>query len=435
MADNSWIDYRFRDVCLGIFDGPHATPKKTSAGPVFLGISSLVNGRLDLSEIEHLSESDFQKWTRRVLPQKDDLVFSYETRIGEAALIPRQLRCCLGRRMALARPNPNKVVPRFLLYYYIAPKFQAFLSSRTVHGSTVDRIPLLDFPDFPLRLPSLEVQRQITDILGTLDDKIELNRQTNETLEAMARALFKSWFVDFDPVREIAAGRRPAGIDAATARLFPSEFEDAPGGKVPKGWLVMPLPEAIQVNPTRSLSKGVVAPYLEMGNMPTASARAIAWEKRQFGSGMRFINGDTLVARITPCLENGKTAYVDFLRDGEVGWGSTEYIVLRSKPPLPATYSYFLARTDDFRSHVIKNMTGTSGRQRAPAECLDQYLVAVPDPKVSARFGEFADHCLALMKKNDEESATLAATRDSLLPKLLNGEIEVSGVSASGSSR
>lgn len=276
-----------------------------------------------------------------------------------------------------------------------------------------------------LEIPPTQVQERIADILGTLDDKIELNRRTNETLESMARALFKSWFVEFDPVREKAAGRKHAGLDADTAQLFPSAFEDAPLGKVPLGWRAMPLPVAIEVNPTRSMSKGTVAPYLEMGNMPTASARAIAWENREFGSGMRFINGDTLVAKITPCLENGKTAYVDFLGDGEVGWGSTEYIVLRSKPPLPTTFSYFLARTEAFRSHVIKNMTGTSGRQRAPAECLDKYMMVVPDAKVADRFGEFADGCLALMKQNDEESATLAAARDALLPKLLSGEVSV----------
>jgi type I restriction enzyme S subunit len=256
-----------------------------------------------------------------------------------------------------------------------------------------------------------------------LDDKIALNRRTNQTLEALARAIFKSWFVDFDPVRAKAEGRRPEGMDDDTAKLFPDKFHDSPIGPVPAGWKVAMLPEAIDVNPQRVLRKGEPAPYLDMGNMPTTSARALAVETREHGSGMKFSNGDTLVARITPCLENGKTAFVDFLADGQVGWGSTEYIVLRPKPPLPVEFAYFLARTDEFRAHAIQNMTGTSGRQRVPASAFDAYTVVVPEASVATAFGAFASSAIRTMKQRDEESATLAALRDALLPKLLSGEL------------
>nr|WP_277883458.1 N-6 DNA methylase [Nostoc flagelliforme] len=170
-------------------------------------------------------------------------------------------------------------------------------------------------------------------ILGTLDDKIELNQQINHTLEAIARALFKSWFIDFDPVRAKIDGRQPAGMDAETAALFPDEFEDS-AGKIPNGWKTVPLSEVIEVNPRRSLTQGKLAPYLDMQNMPTQGHRPNGWIYREFSSGTKFIQGDTLLARITPCLENGKTAFIDFLPEGEVGWGSTEYIILRPKPPL-----------------------------------------------------------------------------------------------------
>ena len=196
----------WREIAIGelaeIFDGPHATPPKTDEGPIFLGISSLSSGRIDLSEIEHLSEADFERWTRRVQPTHGDVVFSYETRLGEAAYIRSGLRCCLGRRMGLLRARPSKVDPRFLLYAYLGPQFQEVLRERTIHGSTVDRIPLIDMSEFPILVPiDMREQRAIAHILGTLDDKIELNRRMNETLESIARALFQSWFVDFDPVR------------------------------------------------------------------------------------------------------------------------------------------------------------------------------------------------------------------------------------------
>ncbi|HEV7509375.1 MAG TPA: hypothetical protein VGS07_31150 [Thermoanaerobaculia bacterium] len=140
---------------------------------------------------------------------------------------------------------------------------------------------------------------------------------------------------------------------------------------------------------------------------------------------MKFINGDVLVARITPCLENGKTAFVDFLEEGQVGWGSTEYIVLRSRPPLPLEYAYFLARSDAFRSHAIANMTGTTGRQRVPVSCLDSLLVKVPPEPIARTFGELASGAMAALKQRDEESRSLEEIRDTLLPKLLSGEIRV----------
>src|SRR6266850_1895577 len=116
MVADSYDQVPLASVCEGIFDGPHATPKKTSRGPVFLGIWNLSQGRLDLSQTEHLSVEDFAKWTRRVIPQHGDLVFSYETRLGQAAMIPEGLDCCLGRRMGLIRPDRRRVNPRFLLY-------------------------------------------------------------------------------------------------------------------------------------------------------------------------------------------------------------------------------------------------------------------------------------------------------------------------------
>jgi type I restriction enzyme S subunit len=237
----------WRECCLGelaeIYDGPHATPSKTEKGPIFLGISNLNGGRLDLSNTEHLSEDDYQKWTRRVTPQTNDIVFSYETRLGEAALIPSGLKCCLGRRMGLLRPIRELVDSRFLLYAYLGQDFQETLRAHTIHGSTVDRIPLMDMPKFPISVPcDIHEQRTIAHILGTLDDKIELNRRMNETLEAMARAIFKSWFVDFDPVRAKAEGR-DTGLPEEIADLFPDSFEETELGEVPKGWEVCGLDE------------------------------------------------------------------------------------------------------------------------------------------------------------------------------------------------
>ncbi|MCP5333224.1 MAG: restriction endonuclease subunit S [Pseudomonadales bacterium] len=271
-------------------------------------------------------------------------------------------------------------------------------------------------------VPPPAEQRAIAHILGTLDDKIELNRRMSATLEAMARALFKSWFVDFDPVRAKMEGRDP-GLPQALADLFPARLVDSELGEIPEGWDVASLPEVADVNPTRALRKGVSAPYLDMANMPTNGHSADEVIDRKFGSGMRFINGDTLVARITPCLENGKTAFVDFLEDGQVGWGSTEYIVLHPKAPLPEEYAYCLARSAEFREFAIQSMTGTSGRQRVPAESLTHFRVAVPPRPIAEAFGRAVKPRFARASAAVRESRTLAALRDALLPKLISGEL------------
>ena len=423
---SDWRQRKVSEVCTGLFDGPHATPAESDTGPIFLRIENIErSGRLNFSAIRRINEADFPRWTRRVKPQEDDIVFSYEANLGLFCRVPAGFHGCLGRRLALVRPDKTRVVPAYLLYAFLSPTFQELLRQRTVLGSTVDRISLKEFPSYEIPLPPLAEQRAIANILGVLDDKIELNRRMNETLEGLARAIFQSWFVDFDPVRAQRDGLPPPALSPATAALFPDSFEDSDLGKIPTGWKVCRLPDAIEVDPKRQLSKGRVAPYLDMKNMPMRGHRADEIIDREFSSGTKFMNGDTLLARITPCLENGKTAFVDFLNDGDVAWGSTEFIVMRPKEPLPVEFGYFLARSDELRAHAIQNMTGSSGRQRVPASCFERFLLTVPSPEVAAEFGRRVTPSMAKIKANSEQSSRLAAIRDALLPKLLSGEIRV----------
>lgn len=302
-----------------------------------------------------------------------------------------------------ARTNRGIADPWFYFYYFGSPLGRGRVES-IIEQVAAAGVRARDLTRLMVPCPPLPVQRAIAHILGTLDDRIELNREMNETLEQMARALFKSWFVDFEPFRD-------------------KGMVDSLLGKIPKGWRVKPLPKVIEVNSPRALKKGVLASYLDMQNVPERGHRPKAWVKREYGSGMRFQNGDTLVARITPCLENGKTAFVDFLEEGQVGWGSTEFIVLCPKPPLPAYYGYLLARTEEFRSHAIQNMTGSSGRQRVPPQCLSQFGIVVPDEPVAKAFGGLVQPIAERIRSNSEQCATLAAIRDALLPKLMSGEV------------
>jgi type I restriction enzyme S subunit len=151
-----------------VYDGPHATPKTVDKGPIFLGISSLQDGKINLGETRHVTPEDFQLWTRRVKPQADDVVFSYETRLGQAAIIPSGLDCCLGRRMALVRPSATRLDSTFFVHQYISPPFRSYLEDKIVRGATVDRIPLKDFPTYLICLPSIDKQRAIAGQLEVL---------------------------------------------------------------------------------------------------------------------------------------------------------------------------------------------------------------------------------------------------------------------------
>lgn len=319
------------------------------------------------------------------------------------------------------------ILPTFFYYLlrYLRPNFIGIARNKQTTG--LGHVTKRDLENIEAGYPGISEQRAIAHILGTLDDKIDLNRRMSETLEAMARALFQSWFVDFDPVRAKAESRDP-GLPLHLADLFPDRFEDSELGEIPAGWRAVTLPEIIDVNPPRPLRKGTVAPYLDMANMPTQGHSPDVVVDRPFGSGMRFANGDTLLARITPCLENGKTAFVDFLEPGQIGWGSTEFIVFRPKAPLPPEFGYCLARSDAFREFAIQAMTGTSGRQRVPAESLGHFDMAAPPPPLAVAFGRLVGPLIARASAATNESRTLAAVRDELLPRLLSGELRLGGM-------
>jgi len=273
-------------------------------------------------------------------------------------------------------------------------------------------------------LPPLREQKRIARILSALDDRIQLNHHTNHALESIARAIFKSWFVDFDPVRKKMEGGDP-GLPPDLAALFPNSLEESVMGRVPSGWPVVPLSSLVDVNPKYQLTYGSLVPYVEMSGLPTDGARVTQRRLREFTSGSRFRNGDVLVARITPCLENGKTALVDFLDRDVTAWGSTEFLVLRPHESIPTEYVYCLSRTDAFRDYAVGNMNGSSGRQRVPVEALERLPIVQPPDGLLGAFGQVARSAVALMAENDRQSESLAALRACLLPKLLLGEISL----------
>jgi type I restriction enzyme S subunit len=409
---------------------------------VFLGITSLQNGRIDIGNVEYLSEKDFKKWTRRVTPRPGDIVFSYETKLGEAAIIPQGLRCCLGRRMALMRPHPFKVDGRFLLYYYLGPEFQDVIRERTIHGSTVDRIALIEFPKFPVRLPDLDQQRAIAHILGTLDDKLELNRKMNETLEAMARALFKSWFVDFDPVRAKAAVRRehPRWADAEVCRaalptlspeiaaLFPDSFEETPLGAVPTGWAVEPIGKLTDViGGTTPSTK--VPEYWAPGTHAWATPKDLSnlqtpvllkTDRRVSDVGLAQI-GSGLLPAGTVLLSS--RAPIGYLAVAEIPVAINQGFI--AMKPKEGVSNLFLLYWAEVAQETIKSRANGSTFLEISKSNFRQIDIVRPDTELMKKFDEYVRPWYERIVANEHETASLVTMRDALLPKLISGEIRV----------
>ena len=425
-----------------IYDGPHATPKKVGDGPYFLSISSLVGGKLDLSKSPRISEEQFEKWTRRVTPKPGDLLFSYETRLGEAALMPEGVKACLGRRMGLLRPNKNKVDPKYFLFAFLGPDFQQEIKKRTIYGATVERIALRELPEFPIRLPPLPKQRAIAHILGTLDDKIELNRQMNRTLEAMAQALFKSWFIDFDPVvvNALHAGNpvpekfaqraahyrdnpRALSLPEDTLRQFPDRFQDSELGPIPEGW-----------------KKGCVAEFGDVvcGKTPPTK------DKANYGEDVPFIkipdmHGKVYVTstEIRLSQKGAETQSSKYIPPNSVCVSciaTPGLVVLTSSvsqtnqqintvvPKSTSPYYVFCALRR-LGEQIRAGGSGGSVFSNLNKSRFSALRVLLPERRAVDIFHIAVEMWFENMLANDKQSHTLTTLRDTLLPKLISGEL------------
>ena len=418
-----WMVLPLEDCMDAVIDYRGKTPKKKAHGVPLITAKVVKGGRIETPN-EFIAFDDYEAWMRRGIPKAGDVVVTTEAPLGEVAQLGPE-RVALAQRLIALRGKTGVLDNGFLKFLMQSGDVQKQLRARA-SGTTVLGVKQSELRKVLLSLPPFCEQRVIAHILGTLDDKIELNRKMSETLEAMARTLFKSWFVDFDPVRAKTAGEKPVGLADDIAALFPDRLVDSDLGEIPEGWSVTTLGDAFDLNPKRTLAKGTIAPYLDMANTPTTGHVPDQIIQRAFSSGSRFINGDTLLARITPCLENGKAAFVDFLGDKAVGWGSTEFIVMRPKAKLPEYFGYLLARYEPFKTHAIASMSGTSGRQRVQPDSLATWELVLPSEAVAMAFGQFVEPMRALIAAASEEIRVVRSIRDLLLPRLISGKLRVS---------
>ncbi|MDI6812203.1 MAG: restriction endonuclease subunit S [Deltaproteobacteria bacterium] len=391
-----------KDFALGIFDGPHATPKESEEGPVFLGIKNVTpDGRLDFSQIRHVSEQEFPKWTRRVTPQADDIVFSYEATLHRYALIPEDFRGCLGRRMALIRPNQEKVHPRYIHYYFLTPQWRALIEANIVSGATVDRIPIRKFPEYEIRLPERTIQATIASTLSAYDDLIENNRRRIQLLDEAARLLYKEWFV----------------------RLrFPGHEHVKIKNGVPEGWVQVPLSQMCidvrqQVYPSKIEPD---TPYVGLEHIPRRSITLQEWGKASDveSSKFAFNSGDILFGKIRPYFHKVVFAITD-------GITSSDAIVIRPAENWLYEYILFLISSDEFVALASKTVKEGSKMPRADWKFLSSYPFLRPPQEIAFAFSDSTRAIIAQLRVLVIQNRKLAKARDLLLPRLMNGEITV----------
>ena len=231
-----WKRTSLREAGVTLIDCDHRTPPAADSGYPYVAIPQLKEGRLALADVRRISPEHFADWTRKAKPQHHDVILSRRCNPGETAFVPAGLECALGQNLVLLRSDGTKVFPPFLRWLLNGPDWWEQVGTFINVGAIFNSLKCADIPNFKMPLPPLAEQKAIAVVLGALDDKIELNRRMNATLEATARALFQSWFVDFDPVRAKLDGRPPAAIDKATATLFPAAFQDSALGHIPRGW-------------------------------------------------------------------------------------------------------------------------------------------------------------------------------------------------------
>jgi type I restriction enzyme S subunit len=426
-----WQRVRAADIATHMAAGPFGSAIgakyfRESGVPIIRGsnLSNEVGIRLSDDGLVFLQEEKAAEFKRSEAKQ-GDLIFTCWGTIDQVGLVDdraRYPRYIVSNKQMLLSPDPQKAHSLFLYYFFSSPRSREEILNQGI-GSSVPGFNLGQLRTFQVFLPPLLEQKRIAHILGTLDDKIELNRRMNATLEAMSRALFNSWFVDFDPVRQKAADKQPVGMDAQTAALFPDSFEDSEIGEVPKGWRAGVVGEHADLNP-ESWSKATYPDevrYVDLSSTKWGEVEATEKYGRESAPSraQRILRpGDTIFGTVRP--GNGSFAMVD--EDGLTG--STGFAVLRPKPRACREYVYLATTTSHNVDRLAHLADGGAYPAVRPEVVADTPLVSAP-PTVVMMFSERISGCFDRIAKNRRESRTLAALRDTLLPKLLSGEIRV----------
>ena len=419
---NSW--HKLGDYIVDHFKG--ITPKYVeNSQTIVLNQKCIRNNSINFNLARF--HSDEKNYNSKKALKIGDLLFN-STGQGTAGRctfvknLPGDKKVITDSHILVLRLSNPIIAECFSYLFYSKESFiQTFMDGSTGQGE-LDKLRLFNVE---FRVPEIGVAKTICQLFNYLDAKIELNNQINTELEAMAKLVYDYWFVQFDFPFDFAQGKPDTNGKPYKSSGGKMVYNEVLKREIPEGWGAGNANKIIKFNPTESVSKGKSTSYIDMNALPTSGYMTSAVKEKEFSGGMKFRNDDVLVARITPCLENGKTCLVSLLEDNEIGFGSTEYIVLRGKKkPIPA-FASFLARSEYFRKYAILNMTGTSGRKRVDYKQLELIKIPIPPEDLLDSFEDLVYPHFEKMTLNTKENQELTSLRDWLLPMLMNGQVTV----------
>ena len=426
-----WQEVTIETIASHIAMGPFGSDIKTenfvaNGVPVIRG-TNLTTGRFRARDFVFLKprKADELK-NSNAFP--GDLVFTHRGTLGQVGIVPEGPfeRYVVSQSQMKLACDSAKANSMYVYYFFKSTLGQHALLMNT----SQTRVPAISRPVSSLKairlaLPPLGEQRAIAHILGTLDDKIELNRRLSETLEAMARALFKSWFVDFDPVRAKMEGR-DTGLPTHIADLFPDRLVDSELGEIPEGWDAGTFRDVVEQ--VKEQQDPAVSPDMLFHHFSIPAFDEGRWPKPDLGQDIKSLKskvqpGTILLSKLNPRIER---VWLTDVEPTDRAICSTEFLVLHPRHPFPRSYSYCLSRSSPFRSQMNALVTGTSGsHQRAQVDAIMQLGQVLPDEPLVAAFDAVVSPLLCRSLACHRESRTLSTLRDTLLPKLISGELRV----------
>lgn len=429
-----------REGILLVEDGNHGEYRPrpdefVDSGVAFIRAADMNDGRVLFDSASKINEHAKKRITKGIgLP--GDVLLSHKGTVGKVALVPNDAPdfVCSPQTTFWRTRDPNRLDRKYLYAFLRSPAFHAQLATRAGETDMAPYVSLTSQRGLSVAVPPIDVQRAIAHILGTLDDKIELNRRMNETLEAMARTLFKSWFVDFDHVRAKVEGRDPA-LPRALADVFPDSFEESELGEIPRGWAVKPLSYSVDV--VRGLSykgSGLSERGVPMHNLNSIYEGGGYKHEglKRYGGDYKTQHlvraGDVIVANTEQGHDRLLIGYAAIVpaRFSEESLFSHHIYRVRPKPDshLTADYLCHLLNTSVMHDIVSGYANGTTVNM-LPIDGLQSPLILLPPSRLVSAFTGFASAARLRHEEMIEESRVLAALRDTLLPKLISGELPV----------
>jgi type I restriction enzyme S subunit len=400
---SEWKTLTLREAGITLIDCDHRTPSAAPSGYPYITIPQLKDGHIDVADARRITRHDYENWTKKLKPRVHDVIIVRRCSSGVSAVIPKGLECAIGQNLVVLRSDGRQVLPEFLRWLVRGDEWWEQVRKFLNVGAVFDSLKCKDIPNFEVPIPPLEYQLVITQLLNGLDDKIALLRETNATLEAIAQALFKSWFVDFDPARAKAEGCNPEGVPPDVVDLFPGEFEDSELGAMPKGWRIARVGDLLEL----AYGKALKATDRQPGAVPV------------YGSG--GINGTHNRALIDmPTVIVGRKGTV-----GSLYWEERSCFpidtVFYVKPMLASLE--FCYRV--LQAQPLRDMNTDAAVPGLNRENVYRLKFCLPHEKCCHAFDDITGPLRNRMQTNLNEIELLSNLRDALLPRLMSGKLRI----------